>query len=220
MAEGLVLFDVDGTLVDGEGQISDTMAAAFAAAGLHPPTRAAVASTIGLSLPEMVQALIPPSEAGLRDKVIAGYRLRYIDALNRREEPPVFDGAETTLLRLRRSGWTLGLVTGKSRRGVDYLLDAMDWRGHFATVQCADDNISKPHPEMVLRALSETGTTVDRTVIVGDTTYDMEMGRAAGIRALGVAWGYHTADRLMRAGAEAVAADFASLALWIDGEKT
>ena len=105
----------------------------------------------------------------------------------------------------------LGLATGKSKRGVRAILDLHDLHGRFVTIQCADDHPSKPHPSMVVTALAETGVAPEKAVILGDTVFDVTMGRSAGILALGVSWGYHDADRLEAAGAAAVLEDFSEL---------
>lgn len=215
MTDLLVLFDIDGTLIDSDGQISDTMAAAFEAAGLPPPSRAQVTETIGLSLPEMVESLAAQSPVTITPdccaKIAAGYRLRDADATMSMEEPPVFPGAETTLWRLRRAGVTLGIATGKSRVGMNYVLDAMDWHGYFKTVQCADDNPSKPDPAMLEKALAEIGIDRTKTVFVGDTWFDMEMASACDVRAIGVAWGYQEPELLLSSGAETVVDNFDAL---------
>ncbi|MEM7488090.1 MAG: HAD-IA family hydrolase [Pseudomonadota bacterium] len=207
----LVLFDVDGTLLDSAGRIADTMVAAFRAAGEAPPDRSAVQAAIGLSVPEMVGHLAANATPDRREKILAGYRLRFADDIARETEPPVFPSAEDAILRLRRAGLCLGLATGKSRLSVDRLLDVMGWHGHFQTVQCADDNPSKPDPAMIHRALRATGRAAGRTVLVGDTRYDMRMAAAAGIRAIGVAWGCNASDDLHAEGATAIAADFRHL---------
>jgi phosphoglycolate phosphatase len=98
----------------------------------------------------------------------------------------------------------LGIATGKSRRGVARILAREGWEGHFATIQTADDNPSKPHPGMVLRAMAETGVEPAATLMIGDSTYDIEMALGARTGALGVAWGYHAPERLRLAGAHAV----------------
>ncbi|CTQ50124.1 HAD-IA family hydrolase [Jannaschia donghaensis] len=211
MADLLVLFDVDGTLVDADAQIAETLRDACLAAGHEAPDASAVKATIGLSLPEMVAALMPMVDADGRDRIISGYRLRFADSLERLSEPPMFDGAESTLRRLGRDGIALGLATGRSRLGVDHLLNAMEWRDVFATVQCAQDNPSKPDPTMLHRAMQATGHPPERTVFVGDTTFDMEMGSAAGVTTLGVAWGYHPVDALRGAGAGLIVPDFAAM---------
>jgi phosphoglycolate phosphatase len=101
---------------------------------------------------------------------------------------------------LRSQDWTLlGVATGKSKRGLDKLIEGHSLNGYFVTQQVADFHPSKPHPSMVLAALSDTGVDPDDAVIIGDTAFDIEMGRAAGIRTIGVNWGYHSVDRLAAA---------------------
>lgn len=204
----LVLFDVDGTLLDGGRLIVDTMVQAFLAAGATPPAAVEVQKIIGLSLPEMVDTLAAHLPRDQRDKILAGYRLRYFDAIESEDEPPIFPGAETALLTLRRAGLRLGITTGKSRRSLVHMLDAMQWHGLFRSIQCADDNPSKPDGTMVWKAFFEADRKASQTVLVGDSRYDMQMARNAGIRAIGVAWGYSTPDALRAEGAMAVAEDF------------
>ncbi len=204
----LVLFDVDGTLLDGGRLISDTMVQAFLGAGEAPPGSAQIQDVIGLSLPEMVSALATHLSQGRRDKILAGYRLRYFDAVEREAEPPIFPGAETALLALRRAGIGLGLTTGKSRRSLTHMLDALQWHRLFRTVQCADDNPSKPDGTMVWKAFFDADRKARQTVLVGDTRYDMQMARNAGIRAIGVSWGYNAPDELLAEGALVIAEDF------------
>ena len=211
MVDALVLFDVDGTLVDGEAQICDTMADAFLAAGRAAPERWAIRAVIGLSLPEMVERLASGRDAAEIDKIVAGYRLRFADAMDRMEDPPIYTGAERAIRRLRAADVTLGLATGKSRLGLAPVLDATGWHRYFATVQCADDNPSKPDPTMIRKALTATGVDPARCFMVGDTLFDMRMAREAGVRAIGVSWGYQPASLLTEGGAEAVADDFHAL---------
>ena len=111
------------------------------------------------------------------------------------------------LERLRADGWSLAVATGKSRRGLDHCLAAHGLSGHFASLQAADGNPSKPDPAMLLAALAEADAEPGDAVMIGDTSYDMEMARAAGVRAIGVAWGYHDEETLRAAGASAIAAD-------------
>ncbi|WP_179380643.1 HAD family hydrolase [Jannaschia marina] len=212
MTDSLILFDVDGTLVDGAAQICGAMRFAFLSAGAPEPDPASIIAMIGLSLPMMVEVLTPGGDEELRAKIIASYRLRFFNMLDSEEEPPIFPGAETALRQLHRAGITLGLATGKSRRGVEHVLEAMDWHAYFATVQLADDNPSKPDPTMIHRALSETGVSPENAALVGDTVFDMQMAQAAGVRPIGVDWGYQPAARLYAAGAERVFSDFEALA--------
>lgn len=207
----LVLFDVDGTLLDSDIMICTAMAEAFVAAGEAPPEPGTIRRLIGLSGPEMVAALATDLDVDCRAKILSGYRLLFCDALERREESHLFIGAEAALVRLLGAGVTLGLTTGKSADSVGQLVEAMRWRDFFRTIQTADRNPSKPSPVMVQKALLETGFAPERTVLVGDTRYDMKMARAAGIRAIGVSWGYNTVQELRAEGAMGNAGDFRHL---------
>lgn len=200
----LVIFDVDGTLVDSQDLIVRAQGEAFARCGWPAPSRERSLSIVGLSLVEAFTALVGPD--GPVEDLVAAYRdvfsaLR-ADAAN---DEPLYPGAAATVARLAaRPDIVLGIATGKARRGVAHLLVRQGWEGAFATVQTADDAPSKPHPGMLLRALAETGIGAERSLMVGDTTFDMAMARAAGIRAIGVAWGYHPVAALREAGAERV----------------
>ncbi|MEM7644393.1 MAG: HAD-IA family hydrolase [Pseudomonadota bacterium] len=208
LREMLVLFDVDGTLLDGGRVIVDTMEQAFLAAGETPPDPEAVKGIIGLSLPEMVDKLAAHLPRDLRNKILAGYRFRYFDAIERQDEAPVFPGAETAILRLRRHGIPLGITTGKSRRSLTHMLDTMGWHHHFRTLQCAEDNPSKPDRTMVWKAMFDADRRARHTILVGDSRYDMRMAANAGIRAIGVSWGYNPPEELLAEGAIGIARDF------------
>ena len=120
--------------------------------------------------------------------------------------------ARTELLhKLERADLLLGIATGKGRRGLETVLTHHGLRALFATLQTADDNPSKPHPAMLERAMAETGSRPGETVFVGDTTFDAEMARGAGVRFVGVAWGYHTPEELAAAGAERLLESFTEL---------
>ncbi len=98
----------------------------------------------------------------------------------------------------------MGIVTGKSRRGVDAILALHDLASYFQVIKTADGSPSKPHPGMVLEAMADMGADTAETVVIGDTSFDMEMARAAGARAIGVSWGYHHRSALVQAGAERI----------------
>ncbi len=211
----LILFDVDGTLLDSQDLIVAAHGHAFAALGLARPPRERLLSLVGLSLPETFQALVGahgPVEA-LAEAYKAGFqRLRADSAW----VEPLFPGADAALRTLAAGeGTRLGLVTGKSRRGVAAILARLGWGALFATIQTADDAPSKPHPGMIERALAETGAAPREAVMIGDSIYDMTMARAAGARALGVGWGYHPPEALREAGAEDVAGSFGEVLAWL-----
>ena len=199
----LVIFDVDGTLVDSQRDILASMAAAFTGQGLAVPSDDAIKGIVGLSLPVAMDRLAPPGvdTAGL-EALVAGYKAAYaaLRVQNGAAGSPLFPGALAALDRLAADpGVRLAVATGKSRRGLDGLIAAHGLEGRFASTQVADDHPSKPDPSMVLACLRETGIAAGDAVMVGDTDFDIDMGRAAGVRTVGVQWGYHPVERLARA---------------------
>ena len=206
----LVLFDIDGTLVDSRKLVVEAKRRAFVSHGMVPPDEARALSVVGLSPEEAFLALV--GEAGPHAVLAAAYKTAWHAV---RFEPEfgdaLFPGAEDHVSRLFDAGVPLGIATGRSRSGVDHLLERQGWKGRFATIQTEDDAPSKPAPDMVENALLDVPTPREAVFMIGDTTFDMEMARAAGVRAVGVSWGYHTADMLRAAGAELVAEDFAAI---------
>ncbi|GGL51178.1 HAD-IA family hydrolase [Wenxinia marina] len=196
----LVVFDVDGTLVDSAGGIVAAMEAAYAGVGEAPPTEAAIRSIIGFSLDVAFARLSPAIYARHRDALVDGYRAAYLGARERDGAAvgsPLYPGAAEAVVRLAADPWTLlGIATGKARRGLDAVLKEHGLLPHFTTLQTADLHPSKPDPSMLLACLAETGVAAEDAVMVGDTTIDMDMARNAGVRSVGVAWGYHPADSL------------------------
>jgi phosphoglycolate phosphatase len=213
----LILFDVDGTLVDSQQMICAAMAQAYGHHGLVCPPREELLSIVGLSLDDAFSRL-----AGGQDHPVASLTARYREAFFTLREagkhaPPLYPGVREVIEQLaRRSDVVLGIATGKSRRGVAAMLDQHDFMKVFATIQTSDTSPSKPHPGMVLQAMAETGIGAADTVVIGDTAFDIEMARAAGAAAIGVSWGYHPANDLRAAGAVTVIDDFAALAAALD----
>jgi phosphoglycolate phosphatase len=202
----LVILDCDGTLVDSQNGIWETMVHAFTGLRLPVPSRAATLAIVGLSLPEAFAVLAPDCSPAVRGKLAERYKSAFLEL---KRDPahhePLFEGVGTAIEALSgREDVILGIATGKSRRGVDRLFKREGWEKHFLTVQTADDHPSKPHPAMVLAAMEEAGVGPERTVMVGDTTFDVQMALAAGSGALGVAWGYHPVAELREAGAHGV----------------
>lgn len=213
MSVRLAIFDCDGTLVDGQAAVCGAAEAAFVSLGLAPPPRAAVRRSVGLSLPMAMRELAPDADPELQARLVDAYRQQFFKARSEgRVHEPLFEGIGELLGALRRSGWMLGVATGKSDRGLHNCLRTHGIFELFSTLQTADRHPSKPHPAMLEAALAEAMAEPVHAVMIGDTAYDIEMARAIGVRALGVAWGYHEADELLAAGAEAVARDAAHLA--------
>lgn len=199
----LVIFDVDGTLVDSQADILGAMHLAFASEGLVTPARELVLGVVGLSLDVLMRELAPEADATTQARLVQGYKDAYMTLRadqGSEVSSPFYAGARETLDALHAQPNTLlGVATGKSRRGLDKLIEAHDLGGMFVTQQVADFHPSKPHPAMLLEALSETGVDATNAVMVGDTSFDMDMARAAGITGIGVRWGYHPTERLTAA---------------------
>jgi phosphoglycolate phosphatase len=211
----LIVFDVDGTLVDSQHDILSAMRAAFDTCGLAMPDRAAVLGIVGLSLPQAMWRLCPEADSATRAALVEAYKASFANGRVRRARQTadmLYPGvAEAVATLAARDDVLLGVATGKSRRGLAHLIDGLEWGAHFVTLQCADDHPSKPHPAMLQTAMAEAGCDPDQTVMVGDTSYDMEMACAAGVGAIGVTWGYHPAAALASAGAETVLTHCADL---------
>ena len=202
----LAVFDCDGTLVDGQAAICQTMEAAFASTGLVAPERNMVRRMVGLSLPYALRELAPDASDEQRHAVVEAYKTGFRDLrLSGALREPLYDGIAGLIDELSGEGWQLAVATGKSDRGLHACLDTHGIRHRFVSLQTADRHPSKPHPAMLEAALFEAAVQPGDAVMIGDTSFDMEMAVAAGVRAIGVAWGYHEAHELREAGAVAVA---------------
>ena len=212
----LVVFDVDGTLIDSQHHIHSAMTTAFQAAGLAPLPRETVLRIVGLSLPVAVAQLAPDHDAATQARIVKAYRQAFMQ-VRLVQAAPLYDGASDCLDLLGgRDDLLLALATGKSRRGVAAMIAAHRLEGRFVSRQTADDHPSKPHPAMLLAAMDEAGAARADTLMVGDTSFDMDMAQAAGVAAFGVAWGYHPPEALLASGAAHVADDFTDLAQAIE----
>lgn len=209
----LIVFDCDGTLIDSQYVIASAMTEAFTAQGLAVPHRSRLLRYVGLSLPEAMRALVRGADDDLTARLVASYKNAFSkQRLRSNSSCPMYPGARETIESLNaQPDVLLGIATGKSRRGVNHFLDHENLHGVFVTIQTADSAPSKPHPGMLLQAMAETGAHPDDTIMIGDTSFDMEMARAAKVRGIGVTWGYHRAEEMMRAGAHAIAHDFGGL---------
>lgn len=216
----LVVFDVDGTLIDSQDFIVEAMNRAFAAMGRAPLPRAEVLSIVGLSLPDAIGRLVPELSSVQIAEAAQLYKDMFIQLRAEKggeAAAPLYPGARAALEALHaRDEVLLGVATGKARRGLDHAYDAHDLRQFFVTSQTADHHPSKPHPSMLRAALAETGVEAAQAVMIGDTSFDMEMGRAAGYRTIGVTWGYHPAEALVQAGADVLIDSYADLPAALD----
>lgn len=199
----LIVFDVDGTLVDSQADIVASMTHAFDRAGARVPDRSTILSIVGLSLPQAMPRLAPDLPAATHTKMVDWYKEAYIDLRAKTgaaQSSPLYPHALDIIETLHAVPENLlGLATGKSRRGLDKLIEAHNLARYFVTTQVSDFHPSKPHPSMLHAALAETGTTPGNAVMIGDTSFDMDMAAAAGMPGIGVSWGYHPATALTAA---------------------
>lgn len=189
----LILFDVDGTLIDSQAHILKSMEMAFSRHTLPLPNREDILTSVGLSLFEAFGQLCPDADGVERLALVNSYKNSFSKLRQTIASSQLYPGALTCLNNLWAvDSFVLGIATGKSRRGLDHVLENSGLVGRFGTEQVADDHPSKPNPAMGLQAMAETGAS--RGAMIGDTSFDMEMGRAAGLKTIGVSWGYHSAS--------------------------
>ncbi len=205
----LVVFDLDGTLVDSGDQIVAAMRTGYAAVGHPPPAKRAILSIVGISLPQAVERLSPALAVDVRDKIVAEYRAAFFANT---AKPPLYPGARQTLEALSdRVGLKLAVATGKARRGLLKVLDQHGLGPFFNSLHAGDEHPSKPDPAMLRAAMAAAGASAAETVMVGDSVFDIEMAVAAGVDAIAVGWGYGTPAELTAAGARVTLADFGEL---------
>ena len=209
----LAVFDCDGTLVDSQHHIVAAVVETWRRHDLPPPAAALVRTGIGLPLHQTLSRLAPDGDAALHDSLTDTYKAVYTAM---RQQPdhwePLYPGVVETRDRLSAAGWLLGIATGKAKRGLLAVLDMHALKDRFVVLRTADDGPGKPHPFMLTSAMSEIGVEPADTVMIGDTSFDIEMARAAGTLAVGVSWGYHPIEMLQAAGAHHLVHDYSTLA--------
>lgn len=218
----LVLFDVDGTLLDSQHLIYACLVQTFEHMGRPLLPRAEMLSIVGLSLVPAIHRLFGEDTSLADAERAAAYYGEAFRSLisDPAFAPPLFPGAAETVAALgQREDVILGIATGKSRRGVDRILESFGWQNTFATVQNADSAPSKPDPGMVLQGAREVGLAPENVIMIGDTSFDILMGRSAGAGTVGVSWGNHPVAELREAGADHIIDDFSQLLPLVDAFK-
>ncbi|MEM8796682.1 MAG: HAD-IA family hydrolase [Pseudomonadota bacterium] len=212
-APHLVIFDCDGTLVDGQHLVVAAMERAFLAHGLPAPDPRTTRGVIGLSLRIAVDEVLGGEMSEYGDRVTNTFREVFHEIRHQKTiDEPFYEGARALVNQLAaRDDVHLAIATGKGSRAVHQMLETEGWEKAFISIQTADNSPSKPHPGMVLNALAESGTEPKNCVMIGDTTFDMQMARSAGVDAYGVAWGYHDVHMLSKAGAHIILDDYTAL---------
>lgn len=191
----LVIFDWDGTLMDSVAQIVRSVKAAAHDLGVPEPSDEAARDIIGLGLPEAMRVLFPQVPEADRLALRQRYAHHFVGGTGGQSQP--FGGAEDLLRQLQGEGRRLAVATGKTRIGLDRMLGVTGWQGYFAATRCADETASKPDPLMLRELLRELDMPVARAVMIGDTTYDLEMAAALGMASIGVTYGVHAPERLL-----------------------
>lgn len=208
----LIVFDWDGTLMDSAGAIVRAIQAACEDLGLPVPEDARARHVIGLGLSDALSYAVPELTEDKYPDMVARYRHHY---LSRDQELVLFDGIESTLKRLADGGWWLAVATGKSRVGLDRALAHTGLGAHFHATRCADECFSKPHPAMLEELMAELSVPAARTLMVGDTTHDLQMAQNAGVDGLAVTFGAHAAAMLASVPSVAHVATPAELDRWL-----
>jgi phosphoglycolate phosphatase len=210
-----LVFDWDGTLMDSVAAIVACMQQAAADLDLPPLAEERIRRTLGLGLKDCMVALGLADEEALWERLAERYRHHWFAGY--RERPLLFPGAEQALLRLAAEGYLLAVATGKSRRGLDRDLESTGLAALFHATRTADEARSKPHPQMLLDLMGELGAPPGATLMVGDTTFDLEMAAAAGAAAVAVESGGHAREELLRLAPLACLATVVELPPWLAG---
>ena len=216
MSRPLAVFDIDGTLVDSRASILQAATDAARDLGLPDPEYDRVRQIVGLSLPHALAVLEPGLTEAELERFTEGFRASFNRLYASGHEELLYPGAMETLRRLHKDGWRLSLATGQNRRGVARNLARAGWAEIFVSSHCAEDGPGKPDPAMLHAAMTACGADAASTVMIGDTAHDISMAVAAGVLPQGVAWGFHTPQEQIAAGAAHVATDFDDLEAALD----
>ncbi|GGY42145.1 haloacid dehalogenase [Bacterioplanes sanyensis] len=209
----LIVFDWDGTLVDSTGRIVDSMQRAAGEVGLASISDFAVQNIIGLGLPEALETLWPGIDGEQRQRMTEVYARFFV--ADSEVSMAFFAGADALLQNLTASGRQLAVATGKSRRGLDRMLDEHGVRHWFAATRCADETESKPAPRMLNELLQQLSVPAERALMIGDTSYDLDMAANAGVDAIAMTHGAHDESILRRHGPVAICHNLTELQHWI-----
>ena len=207
----LLVFDWDGTIIDSASTIAECIRLAAGDLGLEVPTREQASHVIGLGLQDALRLAVP----GLMPEHVTEFVERYRQHFRAREhEMDLFAGMRELVAALSKER-VLGIATGKSRRGLDRSLDSTGLRPYFKASRCADETHPKPHPAMLLELMAELEVRAEGALMIGDTSHDLEMARAAGVDALAVTYGAHAEEGLRSCQPRACVASVPELDRWL-----
>src|SRR5690349_19695087 len=207
----LLVFDWDGTIIDSARTIADCIRLAAGDLGLDVPTKEQASHVIGLGLHDALRYAVPQLRPEQMSEFVARYRYHF---LMREDSMGLFDGMRELIERLSQMR-TLAIATGKSRRGLDRALEATGLKPYFQASRCADETQPKPHPAMLLELMSEFDVAAAATLMIGDTSHDLEMARAAGVDGVAVAYGAHPENNLRACAPRACFHTVAELGTWL-----
>jgi phosphoglycolate phosphatase len=205
----LAVFDCDGTLVDSQASIISAMVTAFEVHSCPIPESESIRRVVGLPIRVGMERLLPNKTSSEHENLEYSYKEAF-GRLRRKGEinDPLYPDVCEVLDILEKDGWLLGVATGKSTRGLRMTLEKFGLINKFITLQTSDTAPGKPDPGMLINAMSEAGVNSQNTIMIGDTTFDMEMAKNARVKSIGVSWGYHPQKELNMAGASFVAKKF------------
>jgi phosphoglycolate phosphatase len=189
----LIVFDWDGTLADSTALIVRALQQSCRDMQLPIPSDTLARYVIGLGLRDTLTTVAPTLTEARYPDMVAAFKKNFLEG---EDDIVLFDGVTDMLTRLNDAGALLGIATGKSRPGLDRALNKLGIKHQFVASRCADEGRPKPHPEMLLHVVNTCGADLDRTLMVGDTTHDMQLAANAGVRALAVSYGAHDAEPL------------------------
>lgn len=185
----LIIFDWDGTIINSQAHIISCMRKGIADEGLPIPSDNEISHIIGLSLSRAIETLLPNINAQQVQNISDSYRAHFFSDTN--EGSPLFDGAAEIIQDLHANGYYLAVATGKGRRGLDDALHTTGLEPYFHITRCADETRSKPDPLMLNEILTDLDLSVNDAVMVGDTSYDMDMAKNIKMDSIAVTYGMH-----------------------------
>ncbi len=209
---GLIVFDWDGTLMDSTAVIAGSIQAACRDLSLPVPSDEAARHVIGMGLVAALRHAVPEAPESMYEPLVERYRHHF---LSQDEAIPLYAGAREVVTELQNAGCWLAVATGKSRKGLDRALTSTGMHAYFHASRTADETFSKPHPAMLLEIMEELGAGPERTLMIGDTTHDLQMALNAGVAAIGMTHGAHPEAQLRELGPLALINDFAGLREWL-----
>lgn len=207
----LIVFDWDGTVMDSTAIIADSIQAACRDLDLPVPDDETARHVIGLGLMQALRYAVPEAPEEMYEPLVARYRHHF---LSRHDTIPLFEQARETIIELHEAGYKLAVATGKNRQGLDRALTTTEMGGYFDATRTADLTFSKPHPAMLEELMEELDVTPERTLMIGDTTHDLQMAINAGVDAVGITHGAHPEDQLRELNPVALLNDFVELRAW------